>query len=1234
MLFLIFESNTRCHCIPTFLLTVSDVNDNAPAFLEETYSVTLEENIPLGTLVLNLSASDLDEGINGEIIYSLEDTVKTKASELFHLDFYTGEITVKGVIDFEENELYEIEVKATDRGQVPMSSHCTVVIKIKDMNDNAPLIEITSLTSSVSEDVKPGTVVGLISITDLDSGFNSKIACSLPVKIPFELKPSFQDNLYSLTTKSRLDRESTSQYNITITAKDFGYPPLLSYETVLVNVLDVNDNHPRFLEDPYVFYIEENNSPGGSILTVSAVDEDANENAVVSYFLKENEPNERTVVPFLSINSENGQVFSFTTFDFENVKSFKFIVIAKDSGMPSLSSNVTVLVFILDQNDNPPVFVFPFSTNGTSTVEETISRNVKFGHLITRIRAYDADVGYNAWLSFSQEEATDRSLFSVGRYTGEVRTQRTMVDSDVTAHKLVILAKDSGRVSLSNSATVIVIVAENVEADVNDNAPVFVEEIYFVTLEENVPLGTLILKVNATDLDKGSNGDVVYSFEESAGNKIKELFELDSYTGEIKVKGLIDFEQKKVYEIEVKATDKGHVPMSSHCTVVIKIKDVNDNAPVIEVPSLTSAVFEDVKPGTVVGLISITDVDSGVNSKIACTTSVTLPFELKPSLQENLYSLTTKARLDRELASQYNITITAKDFGHPSLSSFETVLVNVLDVNDNPPRFSKDFYVFYVEENNTPGTPVLEVSAVDADTNENAVITYYLRENEATENPVVPFLTISSDNGQVFSFITFDFEELKSFKFVVVAKDSGMPSLSSSVTVTVLILDKNDNPPVVVFPSVTNGTAVVEETIARNVKAENVYSLNTKSRLDRESVPQYNITIISKDFGHPSLSSYETVSINLLDVNDNNPKFLEDPYVFFILENNTPGVSMFSVSAVDDDAKENSLISYYLQENEVTERTVVPFLSINSDNGQVFSFTTFDFEKVKSFTFTVIAKDSGVPSLSGSVTVHVFILDLNDNPPVIVFPFTTNGTSVVEETIPRNVKAGYLVTRIRAYDADVGYNAWLTYFLEDATDPSLFSVGRYTGEIRTIRSIAESDVAVQKIVVLVKDSGSVSLSASATVIVTTAENMEANAFSDIKSSKTQEGKENSMTFYLIIILSSVSSLFVISIIVLIAFQCQKANQHLLTKYYLDDNNYAEVSGSLFHSHHYQAAENRLVFFGPEVNRDSVMDLGSNGNTLIIPDNGIKIAQMVSDIFKYSICHFLFTDFQTADSLPF
>ncbi|XP_028670340.2 protocadherin alpha-3-like [Erpetoichthys calabaricus] len=672
---------------------------------------------------------------------------------------------------------------------------------------------------------------------------------------------------------------------------------------------------------------------------------------------------------------------------------------------------------IIDINDNSPAF-----QSKQKTLE--ILELTQIGSRFPLEGAFDPDSGVNS-LKFYQVSQNDYFILEVKEGSQKnkipVLVLQKALDRELKPKfEFLLTAVDGGNPPRSGDMNITIIVS-----DVNDNAPVFVEEIYFVTLEENVPLGTLILKVNATDLDKGSNGDVVYSFEESAGNKIKELFELDSYTGEIKVKGLIDFEQKKVYEIEVKATDKGHVPMSSHCTVVIKIKDVNDNAPVIEVPSLTSAVFEDVKPGTVVGLISITDVDSGVNSKIACTTSVTLPFELKPSLQENLYSLTTKARLDRELASQYNITITAKDFGHPSLSSFETVLVNVLDVNDNPPRFSKDFYVFYVEENNTPGTPVLEVSAVDADTNENAVITYYLRENEATENPVVPFLTISSDNGQVFSFITFDFEELKSFKFVVVAKDSGMPSLSSSVTVTVLILDKNDNPPVVVFPSVTNGTAVVEETIARNVKA------------------------------------------------------------------------------------------------------------------------------------------------------------------------------------------GYLVTKIRAYDADVGYNAWLSFSLEDATDLSLFRVGHYTGEIRTLRAMTESDVTAHKLLIVVKDNGIVSFSASAKVIVTVAEHTEAHAFSEVKSSPAQNEPENNITYYLIIVLSSVSSLFLISITTVIAIKCHRIYENFKNKNYLSDTNYGEVSGSLFHNQQYQTAEKRLIFVGPEVNRDSVVDVGSNANTLVISDSGIKIQQMVS-----------------------
>ncbi|XP_039630294.1 protocadherin alpha-2-like isoform X23 [Polypterus senegalus] len=666
---------------------------------------------------------------------------------------------------------------------------------------------------------------------------------------------------------------------------------------------------------------------------------------------------------------------------------------------------------ILDVNDNSPAF-----PENTKTLE--MSEITPAGSRFPLEGAYDPDTGPNS-LKFYQLSGNDFFVLEVKEDSKKNKIpllvlQKPLDREENAKFNFLLLAVDGGNPPKSGSMNISILVE-----DVNDNVPIFLEQTYSVTLEENSPLGALVVKVNASDLDEGKNSEIIYSFGSSVDNTVRELFELDSNTGYITVKGVIDFEQKEFYEFDIKATDRGQVPMSSHCTVLIKVKDRNDNAPVIEVTSLTSSILENAKTGTIVGLITITDLDSGINSKIKCTLSDKVPFEMKPSFQENLYSLVTKSQLDRESANQYNVTITAKDLGHPSLSSYETVLINVLDVNDN------------------------------------------------------------------------------------------------------------------------------------------------------------------------------------------HPKFLQDPYVFYIEENNTPGASVFAVSAVDVDANENALVTYYLREKEVVEKSLVPFLSINPDNGQVFSFTIFDFEEVKSFAFNVIAKDSGVPSLSSNVTVNVFILDQNDNPPVIVFPLTKNGTAVVEETIPRNVKSGYFVTRIKAYDADVGYNAWLSFSLEEATDRSVFSVGRYTGEIRTHRAIGESDVTVHKLVILVKDGGRISFSASATVIVTVAENMEANIFSEIKSTSSLEKQENKMTVFLIIVLSSVSSLFVITIITLMVCKCHRRNA-FLSNNYIFDTNYAEVSGSLFHQ--YQAAEKQLVFVGPDMNSKSVLDVGSNRNTLVISDGGIKIAQ--------------------------
>ncbi|XP_039631115.1 protocadherin beta-15-like [Polypterus senegalus] len=684
---------------------------------------------------------------------------------------------------------------------------------------------------------------------------------------------------------------------------------------------------------------------------------------------------------------------------------------------------------IIDINDNSPAFYVK-----NKSLE--ISESAAVGSRYPLDGAYDLDSGVNSLKSYELSQ-NDHFILQVKdvskRNKIPVLVLQKALDREMEAkYDILLTAFDGGNPPKSGNMNITIIVG-----DINDNAPVFDEETYSETLEENVPFGTLIVKVTASDMDEGSNGEIVFSFEESVQNKVNELFQLDVYTGEIRVKGVIDFEDKEFYEFGVKATDRGQIPTSSLCTIFIKIKDMNDNTPHIDITSLTSSVPENVKPGTVVGLISITDLDSGVNSKIACSLNNNLPFELKPSFQDNMYSLITKIRLDRESTSLYNITITAKDFGHPSLSSYRTIFVKVLDVNDNHPRFLQDSFAFYIMENNTPGGLIFALSAIDEDENENAVITYYLRETEAAEKQVVPFLSINSENGHVFSFIAFDFEEVKSFKCIVIAKDSGVPSLSSNVTVT------------------------------------------------------------------------------------------------------------------------------------------------------------------------------------------VFILDQNDNPPVIVFPFTINGTAVVQETIPRNVKTGYLVTRIRAYDTDVGYNAWLSYSLEEATDQSLFSVGRYNGEIRTRRAIADSDITVQKMIILVKDGGSVSFSASATVIVTAAENLEAHALSEIKSIDTGEDQENKMTFYLIIVLCSVSSLFIVSLITLIAFQCHRVHRNLLRKKYLSDTNYVEVSGSLFHDQQYQTAERRLMFVAPGMNREGVMDMGSNADTLVVSDNGVQILQKLNPgVLQVTLCGLL------------
>ncbi|XP_037317188.2 protocadherin alpha-8-like isoform X4 [Pungitius pungitius] len=660
-----------------------------------------------------------------------------------------------------------------------------------------------------------------------------------------------------------------------------------------------------------------------------------------------------------------------------------------------------VLVEVLDINDHSPSFPIKEKTF-------EISESVLPGVRIPLQDARDPDGGFFS-VQHYQLSPNDHFRLEV-KDLGEdgkipILIVKKPLDREAAGrHSLVLSALDGGKPPKSGEMDILINVL-----DINDNAPVFSQESYSVMLDENPPIGTTVIQVNATDLDEGQNGDVLYSFSGIVNQRLLKLFDINPETGDIIVKGLINYEERDKYEIIIQASDKGFTPMATQKSVIIRIVDVNDNAPEIEVTSFSNSIPEDSRPGTTVALISVNDLDSGLNGKVFCSIKEEVPFTLSASSQDNMFALATKSLLDREKRSQYIITVDAKDAGQPPLSSKKTISVSVSDVNDNSPEFSLS------------------------------------------------------------------------------------------------------------------------------------------------------------------------------------------PYTFYITEANFPGASVFSVKAFDRDEKENALISYHILRIGSEDKKVTSFLNINSENGDIFALKSFDFETLKTFQFQVVATDSGTPSLSSNVTVHVFILDQNDNAPVILYPLSSNGSAEGVEEIPRNVNAGHLVTKVRAYDADIGYNGWLLFSLQEVTDHSLFGLDRYTGQIRTLRSFTETDEAEHKLVILVKDNGNVSLSATATVIVKVVEPKEAFAASDVKSA-TNDEEENNITFYLMITLGSVSMLFLISIIVLIAMQCSKSTEY--TSKYLQETNY---DGTLCHSIQYRSGEKRYMLVGPRMSVGSTIVPGSHANTLMLPD---------------------------------
>ncbi|XP_053575584.1 protocadherin gamma-B2-like [Bombina bombina] len=469
-------------------IIVTDSNDNFPIFTQEIYKVSLAEGTPINSTVIWVNATDKDDGINGQITYSLSNTPENTLQK-FYIDPKKGEIKTKNNLDFEKARNFELSVQAKDGGG--LIAHCKVLIEITDENDNAPEISVTSLSSPIPEDSTPGTVIALVKVHDKDSGINGEFDCQVLEKTPFKLISS-SGNYYKIVTTSFMDRETVQLYNITIISTDKGFPPLVNKKIITVEISDINDNPPIFDKSIYLAFVSENNLPGSSIFNIHASDLDTETNSKLMYSIINTPTEDISVSSYLSINPVTGVIYAQRSFDYEQQKEFSIQIIAKDSGSPPLSSNTTLRICIVDQNDNTPEILYPMAGSETGlSLTELVPLTSEESFLVTKVVAVDADSGHNAWLSYHFIQTSESFPFIIDHHTGEIRTARILHEKDTLRQRVVIMVKDNGNPNLSATTTLNLVIVDSFQKII----PNLSDQVSYIDPQSNLQIYLIIALV-------------------------------------------------------------------------------------------------------------------------------------------------------------------------------------------------------------------------------------------------------------------------------------------------------------------------------------------------------------------------------------------------------------------------------------------------------------------------------------------------------------------------------------------------------------------------------------------------------------------------------------------------------------------------------------------------------------------------------------------------------------------
>ncbi|XP_032192343.1 protocadherin beta-4 [Mustela erminea] len=588
------------------------------------------------------------------------------------------------------------------------------------------------------------------------------------------------------------------------------------------------------------------------------------------------------------------------------------------------------------------------------------------------------------------------------------------------------------------------------------------------------------------------------------------------------------------------------------------IQDVNDHSPVFPIREMLLKIPENSQPGTLFPLKLAQDLDVGSNGLQKYTLSPNSHFHVltrNHSEGKKYADLVQDKALDREVQSEFSLTLTALDGGSPPKSGTMTVRILIIDVNDNAPEFVHTPYEVQVLENSPLGSPVLSVSARDIDAGNFGSVSYSLFQ---ASDEIKQTFSINEVTGEIRLTKKLDFEQIKSYHVEIEAIDGG--GLSGKGSVVIDVVDVNDNAPEITITSLTNSVPEnAPETVVSVFRIrdrdsgdngkmicsipddlpfllkptfKNFYTLVTESPLDRESQAEYNITITVTDLGTPRLKTQHNLTVTVSDVNDNAPTFSQTTYTLRVRENNSPALHIGSVSATDRDSGANAQVTYSLLPPHDPQLPLGSLVSINADNGQLFALRSLDFEALQAFEFRVGAADRGSPALSSQALVRVLVADANDNAPFVLYPLQ-NGSAPCTELVPRAAEAGYLVAKVVAVDGDSGQNAWLSYQLLKATEPGLFGVWAHNGEVRTARPLSERDAVKHRLLVLVRDHGEPPLSASVTLHVLLVDGF-SQPYLPLPDAAAAEARADPLTVYLVVALACVSSLFLFSVLVFVA----------------------------------------------------------------------------------------------------